>query len=221
MKIRTAENLSDKLAEELGWRKVELSTLKALIDSKSFASGKRKALLRGGITMLYAHWEGFIKVAANSYLEFVAMQGLPYKQLAYNFIALAMKDKLDQARETNKATIYSEVAVFFTTKLSDKSLIRYENRITTSNLSSSVFKEIVCMLGLDYKFYESKEVLIDEKLLQKRNKIAHGNYLDIDEEQYDELHTQVIAMMDTFRNQIDNCAATKQYCCPGASIASP
>src|SRR4028119_967492 len=112
--------------------------------------------------MLYAHWEGFIKVAANSYLEFVAMQGLPYNKLANNFIALAMKDKLDQAKETNKVTIYSEVAIFFITKLSEKSLIKYENRITTSNLSSSVFKEIVCMLGLNYKLYESKEVLIDE-----------------------------------------------------------
>ena len=171
MKIQTPENLSDKLAEELAWRKVELSTLKAMIDSKSFPYGKRKALLRSGITMLYAHWEGFIKVAANSYLEFVAMQGLPYNKLANNFIALAMKDKLDQARETNKVTIYSEVADFFTTKLSNKSLIRYENRITTSNLSSSIFKEIVCMLGLDYNFYESKEVLIDERLLKKRNKL--------------------------------------------------
>ena len=99
-KIRTLEQLSDKLAEELVWRKKELSILKSLIDSKSFESAKRNALLRSGITMLYAHWEGFVKVAANSYLEFVAMQKLPYNQLANNFIALAMKDQLDQAKET-------------------------------------------------------------------------------------------------------------------------
>jgi hypothetical protein len=163
--------------------------------------------------MLYAHWEGFIKVAANSYLEFVAMQSLPYNKLSKNFIALAMKDKLDQASETNKATIYTEIADFFMTRLSERSLIKYENRIATSNLSSSVFKEIICILGLDYSLYESKEVLIDEKLLKKRNMIAHGNYLDIDEQQYDELHIQVVGIMDNFRNQIDNCASTKQYCC--------
>ncbi len=69
------------------------------------------------------------------------------------------------------------------------------------------------MLGLDYSFYETKEVIIDEKLLAKRNKIAHGEYLDIDENDYDELHRQIISMMDHFSNQIDNCAATKQYCC--------
>ncbi|BAY29181.1 hypothetical protein NIES2107_10220 [Nostoc carneum NIES-2107] len=212
MKIRTLEQLSDKLAEELAWRKIELSALKALIDLKSFSSGKQKALLRSGITMLYAHWEGFIKVAANSYLEFVAMQSLPYNKLSNNFIALAMKDKLEQANQSSKASIYNEVADFFMTKMTERSVIKYENRITTSNLSSSVFKEIVCMLGLDYSFYESKEVLIDERLLKKRNMIAHGNYLDIDEKQYDELHIQIVSIMDNFRNEIDNCASTKKYC---------
>jgi hypothetical protein len=220
MKIRTVEQLSDKLAEELAWRKIELSALKALIDLKSFSPGKKNALLRSGVTMLYAHWEGFIKVAANTYLEFVAMQGLPYNKLSNNFIALAMKDKLEQANQTNKATIYNEVAEFFITKLAERSVIKYENRIATSNLSSSVFKEIVCMLGLDYSLYESKEVLIDEKLLKKRNMIAHGNYLDIDEEQYDELHGEIVAIIDNFRNQIDNCASTKQYYCPSTFITS-
>ena len=42
MKIRTLEQLSDKLAEELAWRKKELSALKAMIDSKSFSSGKHR-----------------------------------------------------------------------------------------------------------------------------------------------------------------------------------
>ncbi|MFK0734161.1 MAG: MAE_28990/MAE_18760 family HEPN-like nuclease [Gloeotrichia echinulata GP01] len=212
MKIRTLEQLSDKLAEELAWRKKELSALKGLIDFKSFSSEKKKALIRSGITMLYAHWEGFIKVAANSYLEFVAMQNLPYNQLSNNFIALAMKDKLDQANQTNKATIYNEVAEFFMTKMTERSVIKYENRITTSNLSSSVFKEIILMLGLNYSYFESKQVLIDETLLKRRNMIAHGNYLDIHEDDYDELHTQIVAIMDNFRNQIDNCASTKQYC---------
>jgi hypothetical protein len=106
------------------------------------------------------------------------------------------------------------------TKLNERSVIKYEFRIATSNLSSSVFKEIICMIGLDYSFYKSKEVLIDEKLLGKRNIIAHGNYLDIDEKDYDELHRIVIEMMDTLRNQLDNAAATKEYCCQSPSNTS-
>lgn len=220
MKIRTLEQLSDKLSEELAWRKKELSILKSLIDSKSFESGRRKVLLRSGVTMLYAHWEGFVKVSANSYVEFVAMQKLAYNQLANNFIALAMKDQLDEAKDTKKATIYNEVAEFFMTRLNERSVIKYEFRIATSNLSASVFKEIISMLGLDYSLYESKEVFINKRLLEKINLIAHGNYLDIDEKDYDELHTIVIGMMDTLRNQIDNAASTKQYCCQSPSNTS-
>lgn len=213
MKIRTLEQLSDKLAEELTWRKKELSALKALIDNKQYSNGKKKALLRSGVTLLYAHWEGFIKVAANSYLEFVAMKRLSYNQLATNFIALAMKDKLDRAKETNKATVYNEVADFFITELHQRSSINYENRISTANLSSSIFREIICMLGLDYSFFEPKEVLIDTRLLEKRNNIAHGNYLDLNEKDYDELHINIIEMMEAFRNQIENCASQEQFRC--------
>ncbi len=220
MKIKDIEQLRKKLDEELGWRKIELSALKAMIDLKSLESGRRKVLLRSGVTMLYAHWEGFVKVSGNNYIEFVAMQRLPYNQLANNFIALAMKDELDEAEDTKKATIYNKVAEFFMTRLTERSVIKYEFRIATSNLSASVFKEIISMLGLDYSLYESKEVFINKRLLEKRNLIAHGNYLDIDEKDYDELHTIVIGMMDTLRNQIDNAAATKEYCCQSSSNTS-
>jgi hypothetical protein len=213
MSIRRLEELNDQLSSELAWRKKELSVIKSLIDTGSFSTSKKTALLRSGVTILYAHWEGFIKQAASIYLEFVSMQRLPYDKLSANFVALAMKSKLNQAKDTNKATIYNEVVEFFMTKLSERSSIQYKNVIQTSNLSSSVLREIVCMLGLDYSFYEPKNILIDEKLLKMRNEIAHGNYISIDQKEYDELYFKVIEMMDTFRNQIDNCAATKKYCC--------
>jgi len=213
MSIRRLEELNDQLSSELAWRKKELSVIKSLIDTGSFSTSKKTALLRSGVTILYAHWEGFIKQAASIYLEFVSMQRLPYDKLSANFVALAMKSKLNQAKDTNKATIYNEVVEFFMTKLSERSSIQYKNVIQTSNLSSSVLREIVCMLGLDYSFYEPKNILIDEKLLKMRNEIAHGNYISIEQKEYDELYFKVIEMMDTFRNQIDNCAATKKYCC--------
>lgn len=213
MSIRNLENLSDSLSEDLAWRKKELSELKTLIEQNSFSSGRHQALLRSGVTILYAHWEGFVKRAATSYLEFVAMQRLRYDELSSNFIALAMKAKLNQATETNKATIFTEVAEFLITKLPERSSVPYKDVIQTgSNLSSSILKEIVCLLGLDYSAYETKQVVIDEKLLSKRNNIAHGEYLLLDRQAYLELHSQVIEMMENFRNQIENCASRKSYC---------
>lgn len=212
MSIRTIEQLHDFLENEIIWRKKELTSLRSLAEAARASRDKQNALIRSGITVLYAHWEGFVKAAASAYLEFVAMQRLSYQDLAANFIALAMKGKLEEATQTNKASIFNEVAQFFLTGLTEKSRIPYKDAVDTrSNLSSEVFREIVYMLGLNYLPYATKEKLIDEKLLHSRNTIAHGNYLLIDLVEYRELHQEMIILMDTFRNQIDNAAITKAY----------
>ena len=64
MSIRTAEQLSDKLATDLAWRKKELSEMKSLIEAKNVSDQRHKALVRGGVCILYSHWEGFVKLAA-------------------------------------------------------------------------------------------------------------------------------------------------------------
>jgi MAE_28990/MAE_18760-like HEPN len=212
--IRTLEQLSDNLSADLVWRKKELSDLKSLIETAKMSSSKEKALLRSGITILYAHWEGFVKTAASNYLEYVAMKRLRYNELSSNFVALALKAKLSQANETNKATIFTEAIQFIRLQLEERSSVPYRDVVQTgSNLSSSIFREIACILGIDYSFYETKQILIDEKLLARRNNIAHGEYLLLDKQDYLELHSQIIGMMDTFRNQIENCATCESYRC--------
>ncbi len=170
------------------------------------------AVLRSGVTLLYSHWEGYIKTAATSYLEFVAKQNLIYDELAINFVAVAMKFKLNEASETNKATVFTEVANFMFTQTNQKISIPYENVISTaSNLSSSILREIVCLSGLDYSFYETKEVIINEQLLKRRNGIAHGEYLSLDREEYLQLHDEILAMMEYFGTQVENNASQKLY----------
>lgn len=107
MSIRTTEQLSDKLSNDLAWRKKELSEVKTLVEAKSSSAQRHKALVRSGVCILYSHWEGFVKLAANSYLEFVRLQKPTYKELSSNFLALAMKEKLKEAKEQiNHRCIY-------------------------------------------------------------------------------------------------------------------
>jgi len=215
-KIRTLNDLDDRLSEDLVWRKKELSSLKALIETKSFEPSKRKVLIRGGVSILYAHWEGFIKYAATAYLEFVAAQKqYRYCDLAYNFVAVAMKSKLNQASDTNKSTIHNEVLEFLVDQMEQRINIPTDNVIiTASNLSSRILEQILALLGIDSRPYETKKILIDEKLLAKRNMIAHGEFLDVNIESYQELHKEVIDMMDLFRDQIENHAGERFYLRP-------
>lgn len=209
-KIRTFEDLEQRLTDDLSWRRKELSDLNSVIGSKSY-----NVLLRSGVVLLYAHWEGYIKTAASSYLEFVSRQKLTYNELATNFVAIAMKARLDEAKESNKATVFTEVAYFILTQGNERSIVPYKEVVSTdSNLSSLILREIICLLGLDYSPYKLKEKLIDEQLLKRRNMIAHGESLaslSLDRDEYQQLHREILEMMENFRTQVENRAIQKLY----------
>jgi hypothetical protein len=212
-KIRTVNQLSDKLSGEIAWRKKELIYIKSLIQ-KNKCKSTSDALLRSGITILYAHWEGFIKSAATFYLEFISRQNLKYEELTVNFLAIAMKKRLSEAHESYKVVVFTQVADFFINRLGDTCSLPWEDIIKTSNLNSDILRDIVYMLGLDYSLYETKEKIIDESLLRSRNEIAHGRYLIIDFDQYMNLHHEVITLLDLFKNQIENASVSRAYILP-------
>jgi len=211
MKIRKAEQLSDRLATDLAWRKKELSEMKSLIEAKNVSEQRHKALVRSGVCILYSHWEGFVKLAANSYLEYVISKKLTYQELSSNFLALAMKEKLKEAKETNKPSLYIPVCDFFISELNQRCILPKNAISTASNLSSEILKEITYILGIDFSIYSTKSVLIDTKLLKTRNEIAHGNDSVFDRDEYLELHREVIGMLDLFRNQIENAAIQEKF----------
>ena len=210
MSIRTTEQLSDTLSNDLAWRKKELSEMKSLVEARSFSDQRHKALVRSGVCILYSHWEGFVKFAANSYLEYIKSKDLTYKELSNNFLALAMKEKLKEAKDTNKPSLYMPVCDFFLSELDQKCFLLKSAKIPTKNFSSEILKEITDILGIDFSPYSTKSMLIN-MLRQQRNNIAHGNYLIIDREEYIELHIKVIEMLNVFRNQIENAAIEKKF----------
>jgi len=212
MTIRTVEQLFDLLSGELAWRKKELAILKSLVEQRSLSNEHRTVLLRAGVALLYAHWEGFVKAASGAYLEFVSFQRLRYQDLAPNFIALSARRLFRSASQTDKLQAHVDLAKFFMNDLGSRSTVPYKDAVNTrSNLSSQVLREILFTLGFDWTVYATKEKVIDEHLLEFRNTIAHGVYLTVTEDAYVELHRHVIEMMDTFRTQVDNAASMKLY----------
>jgi len=213
MNIRTAEQLIDRLANDLAWRKKELSAMKSLIEAKNVSDQRHKVLVRSGVCILYSHWEGFVKLAANSYLEYVISKRLTYQELSSNFLALAMKEKLKEAKETHKPSLYIPVCEFFLYELNQRSILPKPKEVisTGSNLNSENFKEITYNLGIDFSISSKESVLIDLKLLKTRNEIAHGEDSEFNRDAYLELHKEIIGMLDIFRNQIENAAIQKKF----------
>lgn len=213
MKIRTINDLQDSIDSEMAWRKHELSAIRENVaNARKFS---KDTAIRAGIALLYAHWEGAIKNIATYYLEYVAMLKLPYGELKPNFLAISTKYKLKSFNESNKTTIHTEIVSQILNSQSIRSTIPVKGVINTgSNLNSCVFAEIMASIGLDSTAYEGAYLLIDSVLLDKRNKIAHGEHiesLDLDEDRYYEIHEKIRNLILQFANQVSNAAVLKQY----------
>lgn len=214
--IITLAHLQDALDSERVWRVKELSTIrKKLLPTKDRLRNNTKeeelAHLRPCITMIYAHWEGFVKAACDTYLHFVAMQRVPYSKMRAPFLALAARKYVADSGEKG-ARADRVIAKFYTEDINLRAFLPYKKGIDTkSNLWFEVFQEIYESLGLSWKAYELKSNLIDMKLVGKRNAIAHGRYIDVKQEDVEELFDGVIELMDNIKDQILDAAASKNY----------
>lgn len=210
MKIRSKEELSDRLNNDLAWRKKELSTL--LNDVNTAPIKKKPTALRSAIVLLYAHWEGFIKLASETYLSYVKSKKLTLKELDKCFIALSLKHRLKEFESSNKSTIHTKMVDYLFNYLHESANFHDQNVIlTNSNLNYSTLREILTTIGIDCSPYELKEKLIDSKLLKFRNSIAHGQELLLTKEEYQVIHNEIFNMINEINNRIQNAALNQSF----------
>ena len=215
MKIRSTSELSEMLDKASAWRKKEISTLRILIGMQK-KPYEREMLRRIAIPILYGHWEGFAKQAATSYLDLVIRQCLPYRELKSNFMAIAIRGKIRKAEPARRISPYITLINTILDKLDTNIALNSSQIIDTeSNLSSCVLKNIFATIGIPYdSILAGKEILIDGSLLKNRNRIAHGEYIQIDADTYNQLHQLVVELIDHMKNVIESQARTQAYLAP-------
>lgn len=208
-KIRTIDELQNKLDQEFSWRLVEISYLKSVLAKTP--EKKKTALIRACVPILYAHWEGFVKQSAKFYLNYVSCQRLKYKELNDCFVAVGLMRELSAYGSKNGSL--SSVN-FFRKKMNDVAVFPKDGVINTkSNLNSEVMNDILSMIGFDNKNYQTKNNFIDESLLARRNSIAHGEYVDLSFDSYEDISDTVISLLRQFKNDIENNASQALFKC--------
>lgn len=209
--IRTTEQLLDRIAEELIWRRKELTDLRGM--AQEFKSEVRsRVVIRAAVALLYAHWEGFVKKASSYYLEFVSSHRLQYRRLSPNFVALSIKAKYFELSVSDKISGANSLADFFCSSLDQQANVPYKNVVDTrSNLSSKVLLDILAGLGLNHTIFETKLKYIDSSLVNPRNHVAHGEALDMSLDDYLELHDTVLGLIEAFRNEIENASVERRF----------
>jgi len=206
-------HLQDFLDKEHAWRIKEIANFK--IAAKSSAPLGQKSWIRAAVPILYAHWEGFVKNAATAYLNFINCQGRNYEDLESCFVVFGLKAKINNLVSSKKSSISIATVDFLRSEMKSKANLKVGNAIDTeSNLSSSVFENIALSIGIDTAPYETRYNLIDISLLKRRNQIAHGEYLDLEPDDYRALANETLLLLRLFKTDIENAAALSKFIRP-------
>lgn len=209
-KLRTANDLQDFLDTEYGWRIKEIAALKAAVRTAGLMP--ERTLMRAGLALLYAHWEGFVKNSLTAYLNFINCQGLRYEDLLSCFVVFGLKKHINEVSESKTSKISIAAVAFLREQLGQRAQMKIDSAINTeSNLSSKVFQNIMISVGFDPESFETRFNLIDESLLRRRNSIAHGDYLDVAKTDWGALADEVIAMLRQVKTHIENAVALEAF----------
>lgn len=208
-KVRTLGEMQTALDREMAWRIKEIGVFKVGAGSNG---PQRKPFIRAGIALLYAHWEGFIKNSSEIYLSYVESRALPYRDLKSCFVVFGLKGKINTLVESRKSLPNIEAMDFIFSKMNETAKLQISSAVNTdSNLTSKVFSNIASSLDIDTSSYETKFHLIDSSLVDRRNKVAHGEYLDIKGSDFSSLVDDVLSLMRLYKTDIENAASLECY----------
>lgn len=211
MKIYDLDTLVNALYDDLVWRQREISDLKQVnrITDSSF----KKTVLRASLPLIYAHWEGHIKFCASAYVSFVASKRAALGTLQYGYSLAELRPRLD--RLISKYWLKT-AQIDFLQDLGSIEKARFgksgEQIVDTrSNLSMEVLREIGLVIGLDISSFEDEGSFIDKALLDRRNHIAHGRELPIEEKDFEDVADRTIALMRMFNSAIQYAALEEKF----------
>lgn len=207
--IRTLEQLQDALDKEMSWRIKEIKVFDIASRSSEY---ERRPFIRAGVALLYAHWEGFVKRSSELYLRYIESRGLKYNELKSCFSIFGLKSKLNTLIESRQSLANISAFEFILLELDNTARLQIGSAIDTeSNLTSKVFSNIANSLNINIASYSSRFNLIDESLVKRRNKIAHGEFIDIGGKEFAELVDQILQIMREYKTDLENAASMAAY----------
>lgn len=207
----TENDLSSIFDVDLNWRRKELSDLKAAIKAADLHS--KPVLLRAIIAMSYAHWEGYVRTCANRYFEYLMLRKKPFVEFERQIYVNNFLGRLD-ALHRDRVSLKERCRLINNILDGRNERFSYLNPDlvdTRSNLNTDVIKDICMICGVDSAHFEQNRTFIDVFLLKRRNAIAHGQQEYIQTDEIDDLVANILALMESFRNLLENKAYTKAY----------
>jgi hypothetical protein len=205
------DDLSNQLDQDFTWRLKEFSDLKTAIQRADEVA--RPALLRAFIALMYAHWEGYVKLCASKYFQHIALRRKRFSELESQLYVNYFLPRLDAFFRSRGSV--AEKCQFLADVLSsaDKrfSYINPALVDTHSNLNTDVLSDLCKICGISFAPFEDARPFIDILMLKRRNEIAHGAEVYVGADEIDDLTDRAIGLMRAFRNLLENKVYQRLY----------
>ena len=222
------EDIRAQLELDISWRRTEMrrlnNVLMSIIDTDVQVSQRRCLFM-----MLYAHYEGFFKLALSTYAQQInnlnikcgdVKEALAAASFSRVFSDLADVHKIPHLLKGNmlmdenikivarRAAFINQMRQFdlLTVNIEEKSVVK-----TDSNLWLYVLRPILFQLGFDSKVFDIHEGDI-KFLMNTRNTVAHGgDEKPLKQENYENVQRVVFEMMSDMAVLITNALIDESY----------
>jgi hypothetical protein len=204
VQVRTAEEFTAYITSDLTWRIREISDIRST--AAAALQPAARAILRASVPLMYAHWEGHVSQVSRAYMDFLALRRLRYSSLRQCFRLNAFFATMRRMTQT-RFNHLDQIAFLTSVINSGEAQLRNVDQdviSTRSNLNSEVLRDLCCFLSLDIEQFKNDFDFLDKILLNRRNNIAHGQFIEIDIGMLRDMSERVIEMMRKFNNLVDN-----------------
>jgi hypothetical protein len=211
---------AEQIEKDLSWREAEMGSLKLLLAAAPTGGDRQRALLRASSAMLYAHYEGFSKFCWTILLDTIQKQRLQRKDLVAPLAKRAMDGVFRQLRgDTSTESFWRFCTTLFATELS--AVATFPDEIDTeSNLWPDLSAKINSSVGLNCFLLSQHSDKISQ-LVGRRNKIAHGEKMEIENMQkFQELEHSAVLVMHELAIAVVTCLDRREYLVPSEDPAA-
>ncbi len=210
MKLKTSSQFTDVINKNLAHRKRELSALLHLVGR--CRNHELEVLSKSAVCLLYGHWEGFVKFGGTCLANYVHFNGVAIPDLSNGFIAACVQQKLKEVRGSKKISLSRELVEMIRHPNVGLGSLSWDKVVQThDNLNLDTLKEILEIVGCDISFYETKKGIINEQLVHYRNSIAHTGFSEFNSDDYDQLHKDVLEIIEQFRDDLENSVSSRWF----------
>ena len=208
------ENLLGEILLEREWRVRELNIYLSIPHrySNLLFQNIKSSYLNMCIPMIYAHWEGFVVQSVSLVYQYLNLLSIKHQDIHKNLAVVSLSPLMHKLSGNCSRDKEREFYNAFIEQYSEEVYIDYKTQsIAQSNLNFRQITKILDDLGLDNKFLYPYESSI-EKLLNYRNRIAHGeNSIIVEESDLIFFVSQITELFDLLILRIKDYLMNKEY----------